>query len=398
MASSLEMNLRVINLPLELRKSKGFTYPWQWKIASAMVMENASAALQRLATSGQTPSELASTWVNAYTKMERLITVRSTSDLLCFEISCQKHTLPSNSLGMYVATNEPPETHANMLVALNKSHHFKTLGGGGWTAETNGYVSVAGGFQGFTAFILAIQPSSIFWTDRKWQQLLLCRMWMELVLMSNSRSEYVSTIFARDLASWESVHGPLLPSNQLDFLALPVDTDFHIRTSKRLTSLSQRTFQTYLIPAQIYPQQSVLSPFWLRFGNFTINYNTGVLASEEAFQKGRTLLLNAEIGFADVNLNNPELWALLPPAFLPTFTLHISNADNMHERYITSLRKLDNAMLSIARSHKGRTVLQSTNQVCVYGDIQNPQQLHRLASPADCGKDYCCVATGNRFG
>lgn len=220
---------------------------------------------------------------------------------------------------------------------------------------------------------------------------------MELVLMARSRSDYVSAIFARDLAKWESVHGPLLPSNQFDFLALPVDPDIQKRTSERLTRISQRTYKTYLIPAQIFPQQSVLSPFWLRDGNFTINYNTGVLASEEAFQEGRRLLLNAEIGLADVNLNNPESLALLPPAFLPTLTLHISNADNLYERYITSLRKLDTAMLSIARSNKGRTVLQSTNHVCVYGEIQNLQQLHLLASP-NCGKDYCCVATGNKFG
>lgn len=131
MASSLEMNIRVINLPLNLRKSKGFTYPWQWKISEAMVMGNVSAALRQLATSGQSPSQLASTWVNAYSKMERHITVRSsTSDWVCFEISCQEQIpLGSGPPGMYVATNEPPPNACQHARRFQQKSPFQNSGG-----------------------------------------------------------------------------------------------------------------------------------------------------------------------------------------------------------------------------------------------------------------------------
>ena len=173
-AASLELGIRVVNVPLALRLSKGFIYPMDpvpgfWN-SSRSVVVRAPHGIVQLAASTLLPRELQTQWQRSYSTAELWPTVRTRASSPCFEISCGL-TRPTASW-VYVATNERPDVHSFMVDMIRKSR--AVLPERGFVPSTGrGYVSVVGGFQGFTALVFAIAPTSITWIDFGQEQIFM---------------------------------------------------------------------------------------------------------------------------------------------------------------------------------------------------------------------------------
>jgi len=141
----------------------------------------------------------------------------------------------------YLGSNDPYGETLHSILSLAKAEFF----------NVDRFVSVVGSFVALQ-FLLILKPRAIHFFDMnpcavKWAQM-LC----ELITISSSPQEYMSRLFARDVAAfeWHDEYRRLLYLNQHRFLKSPPCQVWRETTCALLSPSARATYEEILVPLQ----------------------------------------------------------------------------------------------------------------------------------------------------
>lgn len=139
----------------------------------------------------------------------------------------------------YLAFNDP---YGEIL------HNVFTLTRAGFL-EVDRFVSVVGSLTALH-LLVALTPRVIHFFDMNPCAVVWGKMLLEVISVATTPQEFISRIFARDVASFEEKRGKLSHVNQAEFLAQPVSEVWQRSTQALLGRESRETYCSVLVPFQ----------------------------------------------------------------------------------------------------------------------------------------------------
>ncbi|CAJ1398197.1 unnamed protein product [Effrenium voratum] len=139
----------------------------------------------------------------------------------------------------YLGFNDPPGEMLHIILSLVRAR----------MTEVDQLLSVAGSMTSLN-LLTALRPRQIHFFDMNPCAIAWGKMLLELIAASNSRQEFMSQLFARDLLAFEQTHGGLTYLNQHQYLATSTSPKLREEAQGRLSTEGAEVYREILAPFQ----------------------------------------------------------------------------------------------------------------------------------------------------
>ena len=361
MARSINLNVSIWNVPTSVRAGRKFGYP-MYPATGSFVRIREDCLNHSICSNVITLPE--NTARNVFDLLADRVVIdfklkfsfqRSSYKSSCFDQAdfngCFLNVKPQ-----YLGTNEGKEIfrsrfrpmiqHILLSISPKTKTHFMTVVGG----------------MNCLHIASNLKPSSITFFDLQGSnQLLVGRVYLELIMLSRNRKDFISLMFLRNLTQFLSKKSlsDLFLENQEDYLTEPLEHEILSMVLQNLSKSASFVFEKYFLPMLNSPLEYQYSVNAIRSftpmyktrtkysfrrgsGNFTVHYGLegGYLESDKSFIEFRDFLrlksTDSSIILADYDLDDLANF-VRNPLFQDSdnVVIHLSNADDkQHYLYL----------------------------------------------------------------